>query len=380
MNTITRKASVWLLLFILYGSVSAYAQLTVTGDARMRPRWDLNDQTGANKNLSKDLYVMYRARLRLKADIGEGWSFQSMLGHNGVGEYAGKFAKGDLPDILGVEQSNISNDGARRATVDFMELFIDYKNTNEGFKIGLFPISSVSNPVYDLHYYPIRMVDIPYFIFNNDAIYGLSTFKKIGDTQLDLALYIDDDRGGYLEDATGVELKDQDDQYSIEFGIKHTIGLTQLRFQSLYTIAADTLPKANTFSLHVKGWKVGNADIWLQAMYSYQNRDKLGGNKGHFGVPTNPYDAYYLRLGTSKKFGSDRFRVWLDLANRIDHFDEEDISHQYAFMWLEYAINLAHTTQGSVLLTPRIRPILHREAGTTLQSRQKIELDLDIFF
>lgn len=348
MNTITRKASVWLLLFILYGSVSAYAQLTVTGDARMRPRWDLNDQTGANKNLSKDLYVMYRARLRLKADIGEGWSFQSMLGHNGVGEYAGKFAKGDLPDILGVEQSNISNDGARRATVDFMELFIDYKNTNEGFKIGLFPISSVSNPVYDLHYYPMRMVDIPYFIFNNDA--------------------------------TGVELKDQDDQYSIEFGIKHTIGLTQLRFQSLYIIAADTLPKANPFSLHVKGWKVGNADIWLQAMYSYQNRDKLGGNEGHFGVPTNPYDAYYLRLGTSKKFGSDRFRVWLDLANRIDHFDEEDLSHQYAFMWPEYAINLAHTTQGSVLLTPRIRPILHREAGTTLQSRQKIELDLDLFF
>jgi hypothetical protein len=115
-------------------------------------------------------------------------------------------------------------------------------------------------------------------------------------------------------------------------------------------------------------------------MYSYQNRDKLGGNEGHFGVPTNPYDAYYLRLGTSKKFGSDRFRVWLDLANRIDHFDEEDLSHQYAFMWPEYAINLAHTTQGSVLFTPRIRPILHREAGTTLQSRQKIELDLDLFF
>jgi len=380
MNTFMGKVSVWLILLLLFGWVSALAQLTVTGDARMRPRWDLNDQTGANKNLSQDLYVMYRARLRLKADIGEGWSFQSMLGHNGVGEYAGKFAKGDLPDILGVEQSNLSNDGARRATVDFMELFINYERKDQGFKVGLFPISSVGNPVYDLHYYPIRMIDIPYFIFNNDAIYGLSTFKKIGETQFDLALYIDDDRGGYLESATGVELKDQDDQYSLEFGVQRTLGLVKLRFQSLFTIASDTLPKANTFSLRANGWKLGETDIWAQAMYSFQNRDKLGGNEGHFGVPTNPYDAYYLRLGASKKFGRDRFRVWFDLANRIDHFETEDITHQYAYMWLEYSISLAETDKGRVLLTPRIRPILHREEGNTLQSRQKFELDLDIFF
>lgn len=380
MKTTARKASFWLILILLCGWVNALAQLAITGDARMRPRWDLNDQTGANKNLSQDLYVMYRARLRLKADIGEGWSFQSMLGHNGVGEYAGKFAKGDLPDILGVEQSNLSNDGARRVTVDFMELYINYKGDSQGFKLGLFPIASVGNPVYDLHYYPIRMIDIPYFIFNNDAIYGLSTYKRIGDTQIDLALYIDDDRGGYLESATGVELKDQDDQYSIEFGVQRSFGLTKLRFQSLFTIASDTLPKANTFSIRADGWKFGETSVWAQAMYSYQNRDKLGGNEGHFGVPTNPYDAYYLRLGASKKFGNDRFRVWLDLANRIDHFEAEDITHQYAFMWLEYELSLAQTEHGRVALTPRIRPILHREEGTTLQSRQKIELDLDIFF
>jgi hypothetical protein len=380
MNTITRKAGFWLILLMLLSWESAQAQLTLSGDARMRPRWDLNDQTGNNKTLSRDLYVMYRARLRVKADIGEGWSFQSMLGHNGVGEYAGKFAKGDLPDILGVEQSNLSNDGARRATVDFMELFINYKGNNQGFKVGLFPIASVGNPVYDLHYYPLRMIDIPYFIFNNDAIYGLSTYKKVGDTQFNLALYIDDDRGGYLESATGVELKDQDDQYSIEFGVQQSFGVTKLEFQSLFTIASDTLPKSNTFSLRANGWKVGGTDLWAQAMYSYQSRDKLGGNEGHFGVPTNKYDAFYLRLGASKKFGSDRFRVWLDLANRVDHFENQDVTHQFAFMWLEYAISLAQTDQGRVVLTPRIRPILHREEGTTLQSRQKIELDLDIFF
>lgn len=384
MKSFAYKSMLCMALSIALFVIDASAQISLSGDAKMRPRWDLNDRTGAGKTLSRDVYFMYRARLRMKADIGEGWSFKTLLGHNGVGEFAGKFAKGDLPDILGVEQSNLSNDGARRATIDFMEVYINYETEQEGFKVGLFPVGSVGNPIYDVHYYPLRMVDIPYFIFNNDGIYGMSAFKKWGKTTISSSFYVDDDRGGYLEDAAGNVTKDLNDRYSFELGVVQKIGAIQWQFQSIVTLAQDTVPRPRTFSLKTSGWKAGQTNLVAQFVYSTQNTTSptlsTGVCEGQFGVPDNKYRAMFFRLTASRKIGENTFRAWLDLVNRKDLLDTGNIDNQFVDMWIDYSMILAKTDKGRVVLSPRIRPIWISRSDDILQSRQKIELDLDIFF
>jgi hypothetical protein len=307
------------------------AQLVISGDAKIRPRWDINDQTGAGKTLIRDLYTMYRARIKMQADIGDGWKFSTMLGHNGAGEFAGKFAKGELPDILGIEQTNVSNDGARRSTVDFMELYIEYTSDQKEFKAGLFPIGSTANPMYDLHYYPLRMVDIPFAIFNNNGMYGLSYALKTEKTKWSASIYVDDDRGGYIRSASGSTLKDDNDQYTLELSSIHKRGQIQWRLQSLYTIAADSISQPLSVSLQSKGWKLGQTEIHYQAMYSKQSKEVAISNDGHFGLPLNAYTAYFFRIGSSRTFASNnRLRAWLDLSKRIDELESGRINQTFA--------------------------------------------------
>jgi hypothetical protein len=61
----------------------SYAEITLSGDARLRPRFDLKDN-GEFGTKSEDFYYYYRARLMIKADIGNGYYFNTRLGHDGV--------------------------------------------------------------------------------------------------------------------------------------------------------------------------------------------------------------------------------------------------------------------------------------------------------
>lgn len=381
MKTLPRRLIV-ALGFLLSLCNLAYAQINISGDVRVRPRWDINDRTGAGQNLSRDVYIMYRARVAMQADIGDGWTFNSLFGHNGVGEYAGKFAKGELPDILGVEQSNISNDAARRATVDFMLLNIAYKHEIGGFRVGLMSVGAVGNPFYDLHYYPSRMVDIPYFIFNNDGIYGARGYKNYndGNTVLTGAFYVDDDRGGFLKSAEGELLQDANDKYSVEMGLTHKTGAIQWQVQSLLTLAADSLAKPMTFSLRSSGWKVGKTALSGQLMYSRQGVQDPVCEQGHFGIPLNRYDAWFVRLTAIRNFGEDRLRLWVDAANRHDQLATGNVNRQFTHIWCEYNIQLAKTDKGRVVLSPRFRQQLHAQDSDQLQLRHKLEIDLDLFF
>ena len=50
--------------------------MNLSGDARIRPRLDI--KSNGNENLDEtDLYYLYRGRLNIDADIGNGWFFKS---------------------------------------------------------------------------------------------------------------------------------------------------------------------------------------------------------------------------------------------------------------------------------------------------------------
>ena len=54
------------------------SEIQFSGDARFRPRYDIKENGDGSS--TSDLYYMYRARLNMKADIGEGWFFNTQLG------------------------------------------------------------------------------------------------------------------------------------------------------------------------------------------------------------------------------------------------------------------------------------------------------------
>ena len=51
-----------------------FSDIFFSGDARFRPRYDIKEN-GDNSSTS-DLYYLYRARLNVKSDIGDGCFFQ----------------------------------------------------------------------------------------------------------------------------------------------------------------------------------------------------------------------------------------------------------------------------------------------------------------
>ena len=49
------------------------SDIQFSGDARFRPRYDIIENGDGSS--TSDLYYLYRARLNMKANIGEGWFF-----------------------------------------------------------------------------------------------------------------------------------------------------------------------------------------------------------------------------------------------------------------------------------------------------------------
>ncbi len=152
---------IWFVLLTLILS-SAYAQITLSGDARLRPRFDVKDN-GAYGTKSEDFYYYYRARLLVEASIGDGYFFKTRLGHNGAAYWVGKFGSGDLP-------SSLSNPNAGRGHVDFMELYFGHTGEKFGWSGGIIPVKH--NPMLDIHYYPTIILDKAWDTYNNNAAHG----------------------------------------------------------------------------------------------------------------------------------------------------------------------------------------------------------------
>ena len=123
-----RKLFTTTMLFIIL-ITSAYADITWTGDARVRPRLDIID-LGSYGNQTDNIYYFYRARLNMKADIGDGYFFKTTLSYNGAANFA-KFGTGTTP------VSSVSLASAGRSPLSFMEVYFGQQNQTFGWAAGI---------------------------------------------------------------------------------------------------------------------------------------------------------------------------------------------------------------------------------------------------
>jgi len=370
-----------ILFFFLAILVAAnLAQIKISGDAQVRPRYDINDRKAANQNRTEDFYYMYRARINMLSEIGDGWFFKTMLSHNGIAFYS-LFNTGDYPDILGNEQNPIkpsTNESSRRPTVNFMELNFGNKSEFYGFTLGLFSLGAYNNPIYDLHYYPAKPVDIPYVLFNTDGALGASGYYKTDFGLFGIKTLVEDQKGMKEENAQGTILKDLNDQYSFEINYSNKISDIQFSLAALKTLGNDTLPAPITFGANITLPKIETITLSLFGGYSLQNNVKTVDYQP--GYPKNKYTAMFARFKAAGKLGPGSLNFWTDYCRRTDKTSNLKTNFDFLFFWIQYEFMIYESEKGNFRISPTARFANVFKEGDDFSKRYKFEFNFDIKF
>lgn len=366
-------------MFFILMAGSVFAQLSITGDARVRPRLDIREtvttddiETTTKRN---DGYYYYRARLNFKGDIGEGWFGHVQLGTNGLAYWTGKFGEGDVPS------SSVSVDGAGRGNVNFMLIYFGRKTKKFGYMGGLIPVNGLANPILDLHYYSHKMIDVPFFFYSNNGAHGFSGYIGFENgSKLNATLLVDDN---VYKTETEVDSLEIGGTYSTEDDLKDKYTLlldaplkfSDFTFQPMVFLTAvtrDAVEAPLTVGANLTTPKVGKFTFTGSFGYSSQTKEN-----------TAEYNAWYTRLKAVGGLGKGKLTAWVDLANK--EFDADNAKNKFLYIWLDYKIPVYKSDKGAVSIKPTWRHISEkREDGNGSEyysfTRNKYEVTIDFNF
>lgn len=331
------------------------SDIQFSGDARFRPRYDIKENGDGSS--TSDLYYLYRARLNMKANIGEGWFFNSKLGTLGV---AGMTK-------IGTSDTEPGNINSYRPTVSFMELYFGSMKDDWGFWAGAFPLKY--NPSLDLHFYSDKLVDIPFVLLNNGSTLGFAGYKALMGHKLNWFLSVDNnvvEQEEPADDSNEEAIDDCDDftlgmDMFLNFG---SISVTPRLLTSFGGTDDDIYPMTLGTDIlfpEVAGFSSG---------FSYYTSTK--GAEGDDGY----YKADHMRLSLSRPIKEGKLKFFYDMASK----DDDKVS----YMWLSYTHTCFKGDMGEVTLSPTFRLQTGKSAGTESfdedYSRAKFEVTAQIKF
>lgn len=369
--------------FIILFSFSLYAQMKVSGDFRVRPRYDIRD-AGDYGNYQSDYYYMYRARINVRFDIGDGWFFKTQLGHNGFGGY-------DFTTYLS-QNSNIpiAVEGANRPSVHFMQAYYGKQTEEWGLIGGIIPVGCFTNPIYDVHYYPTLLLDVPFLLFSADAAFGFDAYLKLGPGKLGVKLLADHNDYS-IEDADGNDLVDLNDGYTIAADYTFKVKDFTLQPMLMYAFAPDNYISPFTFGINLTSPKIGKTTFGASFIMSTQDEswyyaggvDPVQHTPPYEEVTANrpEYDVYQFRIKMANQL-SDKISslLWVDFAQRTDKFDSGDVDHDYFFIWAMLNYTVFKSDKGSVVISPTVRIKSEKVDNAVDALRSKYEISTTISF
>jgi len=344
-----------LLTLVITGT---YADITMTGDARVRPRLDIVD-LGSYGNRTDNIYYFYRARLNIAADIGDGYFFKTKLGYNGAANFA-KFGTGTLP-------TGISLASAGRSPLSFMEVYFGHQSKTYGWAAGIIPVPH--NPLLDMHFYPGKMANIPWLLFNNAAAPGFDFNYRLAGGKFDLKVLVDNN-DGVKESSEGdvIDSLTTTDQYSLDASYSLALSGIKLTPQFLMTIADEGDPAPVTYGAALALPKVAGFGVSAYFGMTNQNADD-----------TNAYSGWITRAKLVGMLGPGALTAWYDIAT----YTPDDASLEptnTSFMWISYTYTLHKSDKGSVTLAPTYRLYTQETEGSLDYARTNIELTTQITF
>lgn len=350
----------FVVFWMLVLGVETNAQISLSGDARVRARFDVKDY-GNYGNTTRNIYYNYRARINLDANIGDGWFFNTMLATNGVAFWTGKFGEGSKP-------STVSMNNAGRGSVDFVFLYLGMKRDKWGFEVGAIPLYSLDNPLLDIHFYPELMVDIPFYIYSNMGAHGLHLYRnwKNKDNQINLYLLADDNLGSYEEDFNGHTVNNTHDKYSFMLDFSYLLGSLTIEPVAAYSVADDSIIAPLTAGFNTNYKLSGSTSLFSSMAYSFQSNSGI-----------DSYSAYLLRGGFEQKAGPGKLKLWADYAK--SEFDKKT-NASFTYFWASYAVVMYSGANGSVFVRPTYRFANNTVKAERNYSRHKIEFIINVAF
>lgn len=328
------------------------SEIQFSGDARFRPRYDIVENGDGSS--TSNLYYMYRARLNMKADIGEGWFFNTKLGTNSVASMTKIGDSGNQPGIL----------TSYRPSVSFMELYFGQMKENWGFWAGAFPLKY--NPSLDLHFYDDKLVDIPFALFSNSSTLGFAGYKVISGYKFNWFLSVDNnvvEREEFIED----EPVDDCDDFTLGIDAFLNFGSVSFtpRFLTSFGGTEDDI-YPTTFGGDIIFPNIAGFD---SGMSYYMSANGEEGDEGY-------YEADHMRFSLSRSINDGKLKLFYDMARK----DDDNVS----YLWLSYSHICYKGDMGEVTMTPTFRLQTGKNAGTDEFdedfSRSKIELTTQIKF
>jgi hypothetical protein len=366
------------------------AQVTFAGDARFRPRLDIDDRTGdpARRIERTRFYYLYRLRLNMAANIGEGYYVKSRLAHNGVGFYQ-RGGEGKLPDVFGDDDNRISDEGARRPELDLMYMYLGRETERFGFDLGLIPVPGFSEPLWDLHYYPDLLVDVPYFIFSTDGGFGGRAFAEVGPGRLGGYVLLDRALSDVVRDASGATLTDNSDQYTAVLSYAVPVGSVVVEPMLMKSFDASVEERLDdgtfdrgtfnaplTVGANVTLPKLGPLTPTATVGYSTSTDAET------LDSPVGEYSAWLVRGKLAGRWGPGDVLTWVDYGERMDQGPEGilDVDTSYLYLWLNYRFPLFESDRGGFYIGPEWRINNIFRDGDIIRQRHKIEINFDATF
>ena len=339
-----------LIFSIIFLSV-IFSEINLNGDARIRPRLDMADY--GNDKSSMDLYYLYRARLNIDANIGNGWFFKTKLGTNDVASMVkmgvdDTYNK-DLDDdddktnmfVKGYSDGP-GNPNSARPQVNFLHLYYGIKKDNFGLWGGAIPIEE--NVALDIHFYPDEIIDIPWTRLNNGSTTGFAGYVY----KLNWFISVDENKEEIYKDTYENIDKKNMDSYTIgfDFSMGWNDIIDNIHMRAIATAADlyDPLPITGGMDIIFASLFEINSAISYHYSTQFINKDSR-------------YDITHLRIKFDREIGPGRLTFWTDVASRLDKKPEVDMEYKtdYMYCWMDYDYNLFNGDFGSVSIKPTIR-------------------------
>jgi len=359
-----KNLSLTLVLILVLTMATAYADITFSGDARVRPRMDVKTYGENAEKTVTDNYYYYRARLNVMANMSEGYYFKTQLGTNGVATWTGKFGTGSTP-------SGSSIPSAGRGTLSFLQLYFGHKGDAFGWSAGIIPVSG--NSMTDFHYYPTIALDIPWVIYNNSAASGFNFYYMLAGNKLDLKVIVDDNLGVVTDDVGDSLDVTTKDAYSIHLNYPVKFAGVKISPEFIKTLGDEGKASPMTFG----------AEVALPKMAGF-GFSMFAGLTSQTVVDAGTYAGFIARGKLVGKVGPGSITAWYDMAKLTDTSGDVDVITNFSYIWLAYKYTAHKSDQGSLTFAPTIR-IYNKNTDTDgvmsgYYSRSKFELTTEVKF
>lgn len=351
-----------LFILIAFSTWMSAQNIKIFGDAVVRPRYDVIDQ-GAYANSSNDFQYLYRARINLRSELDENWFFQTQLAHAGYGSFA----------FAGFERTEYriptSVDGAIRPGVHFMNLYFGRTGKDWSFMAGLIPLNGLENPLLDVHYYPSRIVDIPFALFSVNGATGATGHFNIAGNKFEYSALVDGNEGKFVESPAGNELYDKHDNYT--FMLRYNIAAGGLTVSPIvmYALANDSTAAPLTLGGIVKLPEISGVKL-----------SAVVGTSSQSNTATTEYSIFYSRVRADMPIGPANFTLWFDFATRTDKYAAGDEEHTFTYIWAKYDYPIVKTDKGSLYVGPTFRWATDKADNVKDFSRIKAEVTVTYSF